>query len=355
MKLLFKVICQSERLPAGQAGSRRLSLGFFLNLSLFLFVISCSPEYEECVIKPEASKIQVDYVALTDSIASISTKQELVDLLSRYPVVRDVFLRRSEYPGDSVFINELFRRFTNPYFDTLVQESKRVFANESMLKAEFDEAFTNLKFYYPDFKPPKIQTLVTGLDNDLLVTDSLIIVGIDYYLGPGARFRPKMYDYLLRQYEKETIVPSCMLIYGISSRFNKTNMEDKTVLADMVAYGKAFYFAKHMQPCKPDSVLAWYSAEEINGARENENLIWFRLVEDQVLYSTSKTVKQKFLEERPKTLEVGDKCPGRIAQWTGWQIVNSYMNAHPATSLPDLMVQSSADRLFKESKYKPQK
>jgi len=253
-----------------------------------------------------------------------------------------------------VFINELYHRFSNPHIDTLLSETKRVFGDLSELKTEFTQAFTNLKYYYPDFNTPKVVTLISGLDTDLFVSDTLIMVSLDFFLGPGAKYRPKMYDYLLRQYEKENIVPSCMLIYGINDYFNKTDINDHTVLADMIAYGKSFYFAKHMTPCVPDSVFIWYSQEEIEGSRKNQDLIWARLVQDQVIYATNHMVKQKYLGERPKTLEVGEKCPGRIGQWIGWQIVNRYMETHSETTLPQLMQMSNAQQLFKESGYRPQ-
>lgn len=162
-----------------------------------------------------------------------------------------------------------------------------------------------------------------------------------------------MYEYLLRQYKKENIVPSCLLIFGISDRFNKTDLKDKTVLADMIAFGKSYYFAKHMLPCVSDSILTWYTPEEIQGSRKNQDLIWARFIEDRVLYATSHMVKQKYLGERPKTVEVGEKCPGRIGQWVGWQIVNSYMREHDDVTLRGLMNQRNAQKLFKESKYKP--
>jgi hypothetical protein len=164
-----------------------------------------------------------------------------------------------------------------------------------------------------------------------------------------------MYEYILRQYIPENIVPSVMLLYGIDTKVNATSMNDKTVLADMIAYGKSYYFAKQMLPCKADSILMNYSAGEIAGARKNQDLIWFRLVEDEVLYSTANIMKQRFLGERPKTVEVGPECPGRIAQWVGWQIVNSYMKSHPDVTLQDLMKNQDADKLFKESKYKATK
>lgn len=323
-------------------------------MGLAIGLSRCGSDAEKCVFIPTPErKASVSFTSLSDTLLSVTSKAELVRLLTRYPALRDYFFRRNDYPDDSVFVNELYRRLTNPHIDTLFYEVKRVFGNEQLLKNEFEQAYTNLLYYYPDAHIPHIITALSGLDTDMVVTDSLIIIGLDFYLGQGARYRPNMYEYLLRQYTPQAIVPSVMLLYGISDRYNATDPADKTVLADMIAYGKSFYFAKHMLPCAPDSVFIWYSAEEINGARENQDLIWYRLLEDEVLYSTSHLVKQRYLGDRPKTIEVGEKCPGRIAQWVGWEIVKSYMSAHPETSLQTLMRYNNADKLFKESKYRP--
>ncbi len=321
------------------------------------FLSGCGEEKEECAFIPETSGIEVDlkFESLADTLVNLSSKEQLISLLEKHRVMRDLFFRREQYPNDSVFVNQLYNRFTNPHIDTLLMETRRVFGNESELKREFTEAFKNLRYYYPEVRIPKIETVISGLDNDMYVSDSLIIVSLDYFLGTGAKYRPPMYEYLLRQYGKENIVPSCMLIYGIDNRFNQVTPEDKTVLADMIAYGKSFYFAKQMIPCTPDSVFIWYTAAEIKGAHENQDLIWARFIEDKLLYATSHVMKQKYLGDRPKTVEVGEKCPGRIAQWVGWEIVKKYMETHPDVSLPVLMKNENADKIFKESRYKPEK
>jgi hypothetical protein len=325
-----------------------------LLIVLIFFLGGCGSEEEGCVFQPDAPKVTLNFTMLQDSFLNITSKNDLIKLLTRHPVIRDYIFRRADYPDDSVFVNELYGRFSNPHFDTLNMEVKRVFGDVSLLKRQFEEAFSNLKYYYPNVKTPKVQTIVTGLiDNDLLVTDSLIVVSLDYFLGSGAKYRPKLYDYLLRKYDPNDIVPSCMLIYGISDRFNKIQQSDQTVLADMITYGKAFYFAKHMLPCEPDSVLIWYTPEEISGSRKNEDLIWARFIESQVLFSTSKKVKQDYLGERPVTIQVGEKCPGRIGQWVGWRIVNHFSESHPDIKLPELMALEDAQKIFKESRYKP--
>ena len=320
------------------------------------FLMSCADDKEEkCAFIPKTSEadINLQVESLEDSLPAITTKAELVSFFSHHTTLRDHFFNRPAYPDDSVFINELYHRFTNPHIDTLLTDTKKVFGDLSELKSEFRQAFANTKYYYPDFTPPKVITVITGLEGDLYVSDSLIIVGLDYFLGPKAKYKPNMYDYMLRRYQKNFIVPSVMLLYGIDDRFNKTSVEDKTVLADMIAYGKAYYFAKQMMPCTPDSIFIAYTQEEITGSIKNEGLIWYRFVEDQVLYETSHQVKQKYIDERPKTVEVGEKCPGRIGTWVGWRIVNAYMKRYPETTLSQLMGLPSADKIFKNSKYKP--
>ncbi|HET9486339.1 MAG TPA: gliding motility lipoprotein GldB [Chryseosolibacter sp.] len=313
-------------------------------------------EKEECVFRPEVSAGSVSLIVehFEDTLANIKSKGELIRFLGQQPLIRDEMFRRAEYPNDSVFINELFKRLTNTAIDTLLLETKRVFGDGSGLEARFKEAFANLRYYYPDFVEPKVKTMITGLDTDLFVSDTLIMVSLDFFLGPDASYRPKTYDYLMRRYDPEDIVPSCLLIYGISDRFNKTNLNDRSVLADMVAYGKSFYFTKHMLPCTPDSLLIWYTADEMSGARQNEDLIWARFVQDKVLFSTNMIDKKNYLGDRPITTQVGEKCPGRIGQWVGWQIVKEYMNTHPQTSLQELMNMADAQALFKNSNYKPQ-
>lgn len=324
-----------------------------------LFLFSCGSDEEEqgCTFIPETSGIDVDITltSLSDSLAGVNSKKELVKILDNHKALREFFFKRQQYPTDSAFINELYKRFTHKSFDTLALEVKRVFGNEQKLKEEFEQAFKNFKYYYPGSRVPRIETVVSGFDTDMYVSDSLIIVGLDYFLGTGAKYRPNMYEYMLRQYNPENIVPSTMLIYGIDPRINRIDEGNKTALADMVAYGKAFYFAKHMVPCTPDSVLIWYTPDEIKGAWKNQDLIWARIIEDKLLYSTSHMLKQRYLGDRPKTVEVGTECPGRIGQWVGWQIIKSYMKEHPDRKLPDLMQSGNPDKLFEESKYKPQR
>lgn len=321
---------------------------------LVVILISCQPNMEEkCVVSSDI-KININFKSYEDSIPAIQTKKQLVAFLTRHAELRDIFFGRGNFPDDSVFINQLFRRFTHPAFDTLLLETKKIFGDGRELKEEFQNAFANIKYYYPNFTAPRVETVITGLETDIFVSDSLIIVGLDYYLGRKAKYRPNAYEYIVKRYEKNFVVPSALLLLGIDTKYDKVNMNDRTMLAEMIGYGKAYYFAKHMLPCAPDSTFIGYSAKEIEGAKENQELIWKRLIENEVLFSTTQPMKQKYISERPHTLEVSPDCPGRIGLWVGWQIVNEYARRNPDVSLSQLMQITDAQKILRGSKYSAQ-
>lgn len=327
----------------------------FLLCSFFLFQ-GCGDDKEDvCVEQPVINKpANISIVQLHNDLLTSTSRDSLINLLSNNPVIAEVFLKRNQYPDDSVMVSVLRNRFANPGIDTLQSEIKRVFGDLSELNAELETAYSNLIYYYPEFEVPRIKTVATGLDYDLYVSDSLVVIGLDYFLGPGAKYRPVgLYNYMLQRYIPESIVPSIMLLYGISPSVNVTDMSNKTMLADMITYGKAYYFAKHMLPCTPDSIMISYTAEEIDGTRENEAVVWTHFIENELLFETNHEIKKKYIEERPKTYEIGEKAPGRIGTWVGWQIVREFMDRNPDITLADLMAIEDPQVILNGSKYKP--
>lgn len=325
---------------------------------LIVLITACSDQKNnECVDQPDISgvTINLDIEYLHDKLLSVESKEELKELLKQHRVITTYFLKPEQYPNEDVMVDELYKKFSNAHIDTLQLEIDRVFGNFSTLETDLKNAFSHLKHYYPDTKVPRIKTVATGFEHDMYISDSLIVIGLDYYLGKGAKYRPLgMFNYMLERYAPEYIVPSIMLLYGISTDYNKTDLSDNTMLADMIAYGKSFVFAKHMMPCTPDSIMIWYTGEEMGGVRANQDIIWAHFVEEELLFENNHMVKKKYIDPRPKTYEIGEKAPGRIGTWLGWQIVKKYKEEKDL-SLVEVMKQRDPRALFNESKYRPSK
>ena len=327
---------------------RNIYLIFFAGLT------SCSPGAETCIEAPEPNEyISVDIERLEDRLFVSENPREVLEFLDDYPVLTKEFLGSEQYPSDTILARELFRIIKNPYTDTLLSEAKKYFGSMDNIKAEFEQAFSYIHHYYPDFKAPKIQTLVTGFgSSEMYVDEDQIIIGLDFYLGQNAKYRPNgMPGYILERYDKPYIVPATVLLYA--DRFLKENPKDNTMSADMIYYGKKYFFAKNMMPCTADSLLIWYNGDELANVEENRKLLWYYFLENELLYETSHITKQKYMDERPNVFEIGNKCPGRIGAWLGWEIVNEYSKNNNALSLQEIMANPDAQDILNKAKYNP--
>jgi len=325
--------------------------------SLLLSVVLWSCDSNVCKIDDSINQIPVNVKVerLENELFSLKSKAELSSFLNTNPVLKKYFLASDQYPDDSILVNNLFQRINNIYIDTLFQETQKEFDDLSELKPQLEMTLKHIKYYYPESPDFKLETLVTGMgSSELYVSDTLVIVGLDYYIGPSATYRPiGIPNYILRRYQKEYITPAVTLL--LSSKYIKEDPGDNTMLADMIYYGKRYYFAKQMMPCTPDSLIIWYTGEQLKDVQDNEDVIWAYFISNKLLFETNHITKTKYMDERPTVFEIGDKCPGRIGEWLGLQIVESYMIANPGVTLNALMANPNAREIFNKSNYKPKR
>ncbi|MGM0580124.1 MAG: gliding motility lipoprotein GldB [Bacteroidota bacterium] len=327
-------------------------LTFFIGLIVFS---ACSNSDKYCEEAPDVENIEANIPLndLTNEMVDLNSQEKAVDFIQENPFVADYFFEKRKLGSDSAVANSMVNIFSNPsYKDTLYQQMRNTYGDFNDLKTEFEEAFKYYKNYYPEVAIPELEIVLAGLQKDLFVSDSLISIAADYFLGPDAAYVPNgVPDYILMRYEKEYIVPMSMLL--LTQKQNETDQSDQSLLADMIFYGKSYYMTKMTIPCTPDSLIIGYTAKEIEDINENEHIIWANFLENDLLYETSHFMKNKFIGERPKTYEISQQCPGRIGIWVGWQIVKSYMRNNPEVSLQELMENTDAQQIFSRSKYKP--
>ena len=154
---------------------------------------------------PDVSDVELDlqWVDWDEALFRAQRPQDIENLLQQYPDFAQSYLHSSDYPADSVLANQYYQLITNPAIDTLHQQTRQVFGDLSSLKEDFAQAFRRVKYYYPDFTPPTIYSTFTGLGtmgDDLFVSDSMIVISLEFFTGPSANYRPQVYDYLLARY-----------------------------------------------------------------------------------------------------------------------------------------------------------
>lgn len=274
-----------------------------------------------------------------------ATAETLPQLKKEYP-----FLFPSQFP-DTLWTNKI----KDKYFIELNQEVKKQFPNTTQLEDDVEMLVSRIKHYFPEEKSPRVITLINEvlLDKKALYTNDFIFISLDCYLGSKHPFYDVFAEYQKQNLTKDQILPDLVTNFG----FRKVvPSQDKTLLGEMIYFGKIQYLKDLLLPTTADNVKIGYTTTQYKWCQENEAQIWSYLIENKLLYDNNIKNYQRFIEDAPftKFYEAIDKeSPGRVGQWVGWQIVKSYMENNDTPV--DKLLKMEPLEIFNNSKYKPKK
>lgn len=317
-------------------------------------VTGCSHDSNKtCEQDPAVAKVEapVQMENLTRPFFQIKTTDDARRFLNAQPLFANQFLQRRQFPSDDILAQRLTQLATNQGLQKLGRETLTAFKDTAALQEQLHQAFQHVRYYFPDFRVPPVKTFVSGLSQDVFVNDSLLVLGLDFFVGPKASYRPNVPEYIARRYTPEHLLPTVML--AVSSKYNRKQLTNQTMLGEMVQFGKALYFTEKMLPCTPDSLLIGFTAKELDGVQYNEGKVWGHFIEKNLLYNTTPFIIQKYVGERPDVPEIDKTAPGRIGAWVGWQIVRKYMAENPKVTLAQLMGEKDAQKILNQSHYRP--
>lgn len=317
----------------------------FFIISLVLSVIySCNENHE---IEEEISKINVDFkVSRFDLQFAEAKPGDLAELKRRYP-----YLFPQQYP-DSIWVAKLNDTIQKELSDEVLKS----FPDFSEQEAGLITLFQHIKYYFPQVPVPNVVTLTSDVQYDtrVVLTDTLLLLGLDNYLGAQHHFYEQIPKYVAADLDKK------YLVSDVASAFtNKVvpRSKDRSFLGQMIYYGKQLYLKDKLMPSAPDAVIIGYSQDEFDWAIANEEPMWRNFIEQEHLYSTDRELAARFLDPAPFSkfgLELIDnESPGRVGRYIGWQIVRAFMDRNQVTVQELLGI--PAEEIFKKSNFKPQK
>ncbi len=298
-------------------------------------------------IEEEISTINVDLnVARFDKQFAEAKAEDLPGLKQQYP-----YLFPQQY-ADSVWVAKLNDTIQKELFE----EVQKIFPDFSDEEADLIALFQHIKFYFPNVSVPSVVTLTSDVQYDtrVVLTDTLLLLGLDNYLGAEHRFYERIPKYVAAQLDKK------YLVSDVASAFtNKVvqRQKDRSFLAQMIFYGKQLYLKDKLMPSASDANKIGYNQDQFDWAVANEEPMWRNFIEQEHLYSTDRQLASRFLDPAPFSkfgLELIDnESPGRVGRYIGWQIVQAFMDNNDVTVLELLGI--PAEEIFKKSNFKPQK
>jgi uncharacterized protein YjaZ len=180
-----------------------------------------------------------------------------------------------------------------------------------------------------------------------------VLIPLDNYLGQDHKYYSGIPKYIAQNMKPSQIVSNLASDYAQRYTFQSQN---KTLLDDMIYFGKQLYFKDKMIPFKTEEDKIGYTQSQLEFAKNNEGEIWTNFIENEYLYSTDSSLPGRFITDAPFSkfyLQLDRESPGRIGQFIGWQIVKAYMNNNDVPFLD--MMKKDAGEIFNKSNYKPPK
>lgn len=311
-------------------------------ITLILFITSCDKK----------SKVKKEVEAIP-----VALKVERFDKLFFETAPNDLGKLKKEFPfffpsgtGDSIWLEKM----QNPLWRELYGEVQKKYSNFEPVQKELETLFKHIKYNFPKTKTPKVITVISEMDynNKAIYADSLLIISLELYLGKEHKFYqfPK---YLKQNFEQKQIMPDVVSSFSINKIASVT---DKTLLSQMIYFGKQLYLKDLLLPDYSDADKMGYTPAQIAWCEENESYMWRYLLENEMLYSDDSKLGNRFINPAPFSkfyLEIDNESPGRVGAWIGWQIVRSYVKNNDVPI--EKLLKMNAKEIFEKSKYKPKK
>ncbi|MEO8769288.1 MAG: hypothetical protein ABI402_04370 [Ferruginibacter sp.] len=332
-----------------------------ISLLLLVLFFSCndhSKAPDVSGIKINLSTRRFEKELFTLDTSKIDTKLE--QLIAKYPSFGENFIGTilttdPRWPRDSV--NAYVRSFISTYMP-VYDTAEKVFADFTPYENEIKNSLQYLQYYFPKYKAPhNIITYIGPMDGyGDAISDDAFIIGLHVHLGKKysayqTTWVQETYPgYVTSRFEPSYIVINCMK--NVLSDLYPEKKDDRTLIVQMVEKGKRLFLLSKLLPNKEEYKLIGYTETQLKDCYKGESRIWELFTQNNYLQSIDNDVIKNYVDEGPKTQELGEDAPGNIGSFAGWQIVKKFMDKNPKSTLPELM-NKDAEIIFQEAKYKP--
>jgi hypothetical protein len=238
----------------------------------------------------------------------------------------------------------------------LWDDVKRVWPDNGRLETDLEDAFRHYLYYFPEKTVPQVITCISAFNNSIIIDSSLLMISLDRYLGADSKYYPALgiYSYQARKMTPDYAAPDGIYAWASTEwDYREAGYGTRNLLNTMLHEAKLVYFTRRMMPALADTVLFGFTGDQLGFCRHAEKDLWEYLVSNDLLFSTDSFVIRKFTGEAPFTSYFTEESPGRAVVWTGFRILERYMNNNPDVSLSELMGMSDCQAILDGAKYNP--
>ena len=254
--------------------------------------------------------------------------------------------KNPEYPA------KLTNFLTDTTMNLVYKRIMEVYPNLKDVETGLGKAFSNYRKEFPNRVIPSIYTLISGFNQSMITSDTILAIALDKYLGKDEEmyFLLEVPNYQRKAMDRKYLTTDCMKAW-LYSEFPQNDSIDN-VLSNILYEGKIMYAMRQMFPQTPDSLIFGYTPDQMRWCRNNTAQMWTHMVERRMLYATDLLTISKLIGQAPFTSLFTRESPGRAVVWLGYQIIASYMK-HNKTTLEALLLNIDDQYILSKAKFRP--
>ena len=195
---------------------------FILALLLMAVCLGCQWQAEKAEEHDQEQDVVIErYDRIESMYLSMADFAALHQMRTDYPVQTRTLIENVLQLGpvnDPEINNRLLVFFQDSTLQALVAEVERQYKDVGDLNKQLTNAFRRLSKLFPEIQLPHVYTQIGSLDQSIVVTDSLLGISLDKYLGADHPIYLR-YGYTEQQRSmmtREYIVPDCLGFYLLS-------------------------------------------------------------------------------------------------------------------------------------------
>lgn len=343
-----------------------------IRLVAFLLLISLW-SCDEKVNLPDVSGIKINYglyrieepVFYTESRDSLT--MILQGMYKNHPEFYGLYFQHIFPVGPVMAFDSLadailtFKK--QPLSDSILHKVRTTFQGFDKIQGNFDKAFTYARYYFPDKPTPDVYTFISEFGFQGFIFEGkggkdALGVGLDMFLANSLDYKrvepdnPGFSSYITRSWNPDHLVRKSLEVW-ISDFVEPT--QGNRLLDQMVYNGKKLYILKQLLPEVSDTILFEYSEAAMDWCASNEKQMWSFFIEKNLINDSNPIQIGKYINPSPDSPGMPREAPGRTGNYLGYLIVKAYMEKKQGLSLEALAMETDADKIYKESNYKPRR
>lgn len=250
------------------------------------------------------------------------------------------------------FYERMKKYFSEQTLLYLYQAEQEQFADIQTLTNEVAYGLDVFLKEFPNIKRPQVYMHVSGLNQSVIVTDEILSLSADKYLGADY----PLYQRFFHDYQRQLMTPDRMApdyLLGFMMANLPFEGKDDVLLDRMLYEGKLRYILSQLLPNRQVWEFVGYNEAQYSWCNNNREKIWKTILENQHLFTANYMITALYLKDAPHTSSLPSESPGRVGIWLGFQIITSYMKQNPDTGFRELTGLTDYQDLLTRSKYKP--